>query len=104
MRAYIEKDHRDWDSEVPIIACGLRTTKHESTGFTLFKINIGNSMEIDGKRDILPSEMIQQHDVENNFNKLKNIREMVEKNLKSAYQKYSRQYNLRTKSITFEPG
>lgn len=103
MRAYIDNDQRDWDLEVPKIACALRTAEHDSAGFSPYKINFGKSMEIDGKRLSTPS-MVEPYNIENNVCKLNKIREMVVENLKSAYHNYSKNYNLRAKVVNFEPG
>lgn len=104
IRSYLDSDHRDWDLYVPKIACALRTAEHESTGFTPYKINFGKSMETDGKRLPLVVNDDNNNVVEDKIIKLNNIREKVQLNLKNAYQKYSRNYNLRTKPIEFLPG
>ncbi|KAL9696093.1 hypothetical protein quinque_015378 [Culex quinquefasciatus] len=39
-----QADHRDWDENVQQIAKAIRTSVHESTGFTPFFINFGRNM------------------------------------------------------------
>ncbi|KAL9705295.1 hypothetical protein quinque_008813 [Culex quinquefasciatus] len=82
----------------PQIAKAIRTSVHESTGFTPFFINFGRNMVSSGTeyehlrdhgdgKDPDPVELSEQ---------LRKLYELVRENLHKAYQRYSKPYNLRS--------
>lgn len=101
VRSYIQKDHTRWDDEIPKIACAIRTAEHVSAGFSPYVINFGRTMQVDGDR--LPKSD-KEHSIEKRQECLEEIRDMVRQNLNSAYNKYSRNYNLRSRVVSFAPG
>lgn len=93
-----QADHRDWDENVQQIAKAIRTSVHESTGFTPFFINFGRNMVSSGTeyehlrdhgdgKDPDPVQLSEQ---------LRKLYELVRENLHKAYQRYSKPYNLRS--------
>lgn len=99
VRSYIKNDHRDWDIEIPKIACAFRTATHASTKFTPYFINFGQEMQLSGERS-LTDEQKYEGDSEK-CERLQKIRENVTTNLKNAYKKYSHNYNLRSRPISY---
>lgn len=93
-----QADHRNWDESVQEIAVAIRTSVHESTGFTPYFINFSRNMismetEYDHLRDLdsRTDEALIPHQ-ENT----KKLYELVQQNLHAAYQRYSKPYNLRS--------
>lgn len=101
LRAYIDEDQKNWDKEIHKIACAIRTSRHDSTGFTPFEVNFGKKMEIDGNRLDRPIDKSRSCSAPV---KIEKIRQEVKKKLKSSYEKYAKNYNLRTKPTSFEVG
>lgn len=101
VRSYLEKDHTRWDEEIPKIACAIRTAEHSSAGFSPYVINFGKRMQLDGDR--LPRDD-EEDSLEQRQEHMTEIRKIVKKNLESAYNTYSKSYNLRSKAVSFEPG
>lgn len=102
MRSYIENDQREWDVAISKIACAIRTSPHESSGYSPYVINFGKLMNLKGSRGSENPNVNVSN--EERIERLKIIRENVKKNINEAYQKYSKYYNLRTKMVSFEPG
>ena len=91
-------DHRDWDENVQEIAKAIRTSVHESTGFTPYFINFGRNMVSSGAE----YEHLRDHgngkdpDPAQLSEELRKLYELVRENLHKAYQRYSKPYNLRS--------
>lgn len=88
-----QTDHRDWDKSVHQIAKAIRTTVHDSTGFTPFFVNFGRNMVSSGSEYELMRESDQ--DANQLGEEMKDLFELVRKNLMKAYQRYAQPYNLR---------
>lgn len=101
VRAYVKNDHRDWDVQIPKIACAFRTAKHASTQFTPYFVNFGQEMQLSGERGF--SRNVSDESKTEKIQRLKKIREKVSSNLKNAYARYSHNYDLRSRSIEYEP-
>lgn len=102
IRAYTKNNQANWDVEIAKIGCAIRTSQHDSTGFSPYIANFGKSMNIHGKR--IPISDHNPSDINDRISHLKVIHELVKKNLTKAYEKYSRTYDLRTRPITFVQG
>lgn len=104
LRSYVGVDHRDWDLAIPKIACSLRTAVHESSKYSPYYINFGRNM-ISHAEDYELPEFVRGCDFpEPRFSELGKVREIVKINLGKAYEKYGRNYNLRSKNITYSVG
>lgn len=93
-----QADHRNWDESVQQIAAAIRTSVHESTGFSPYFINFGRNMislgtEYDHLRELDP---IADHEQSYPREDTKRLYELVRQNLHDAYQRYSKPYNLRS--------
>lgn len=99
IRAYIKDDQRVWDEQIPKIACAIRTAVHESSKFTPFFINFGREMVLYGKDVRSPGTTTEKKHEE-----MEKVFKIVQTNLKNAYNRYSKTYNLRSTAKTFEEG
>lgn len=105
IRAYIGKNHRDWDLHISEIACALRTSKHESTGCTPYFINFGREMIINGKEyDEINPKSYDDDAINERAKQLKQIRKIVKEKLLKAHDKSAIRYNLRTRPISYDVG
>lgn len=90
--------HKTWDESIPNIAMAIRTSVHESTGFSPYFLNFGRHMVSSGKeydhlRNLAPNE---DYDPTKMSEDMKKLYEVVRLNLHRAYERYSRPYNLRS--------
>lgn len=98
-----QKDHREWDKSVHQIAKAIRTSVHDSTGFSPFFINFGRNMVSSGSEYELLRE--SDHNPIQLSEDMKDLFAIVRKNLMKAYQRYSQPYNLRAnKTHIFQKG
>lgn len=90
-----ERDHRNWDQNVHQIARAIRTSVHESTGYTPYFLNFGRNMISNGREyeDLRESE--PRKNPTESAEDIKQLHMKVQQNLLKAYQKYSHPYNLR---------
>lgn len=100
IRTYLNGDHSDWDKDIHKVAMAIRTAVHESTSFTPYFINYGRNYISTGEeykhlRDA--GNELDYEPAELNEN-LKEVYESVKTNLRKAYDRYAKQYNLRSNS------
>lgn len=102
-----QTDHRNWYESVHKIAAAIRTNAHESTGLMPYLVNFGHNMISTGTE----YEYLRDFESENEYDpshrpiEVRKLYDIVRQNLHSAYQRYSRPYNLRANSKhTFSPG
>lgn len=115
IRAFIKADHREWDENLAKIGCAIRSAVHESTKFSPYAINFGYNMILSGdehtRLDKILNEtnpsLVPQDINDFVFDKqhlLRELRDDVEKNIKEAYNRYSKYYNLRARPRVFQKG
>ena len=85
IKAYLEKDHREWDENLEDLQFALNTSKHASTGFTLAFLNFGRELEPIQtlNKDLINIEGIEAQEVGKwveRLNRLKIIKDEVQKN------------------------
>lgn len=107
IRALIKKEQNYWDENIYKIANAINNAIHSSSGFSPYFINFGRNQISSGEEyqnlrdlneDVLPTE--KEHS-----ETMSKIYENVRNNLKIAYDKYSKYYNLRSgKLIEFREG
>lgn len=102
-----KKNHRDWDESVHTIAMAIRTSVHDSIGFSPYFVNFGRNMISNGREydhlRHLSSE--EEEDPLKRSAEMEKLFEVVRQNLAKAYQRYSQPYNLRAnKRHQFEVG
>ena len=96
IRACIKKDHREWANNLQQIANAVRNSVHDATHYTPYFVLFGRNMVSEGReyrhlRDAPASNSDQMSDEEK-----EKLLEDVRKNLKTAYEKHSSYYNLRS--------
>lgn len=102
-----QSDHRDWDDSVQEIARAIRTSVHESTGFTPYFVNFGRNMVSSGTEydHLRALSNYETTDFDADTERTKKLYEVVRENIHRAYQRYSRSYNLRSNTThTFQKG
>lgn len=90
-----KKDHRDWDESVHQIAKAIRTSVHDSTGFSPYFINFGRNMVSTGDEYELLQRIEDNRSSEDLKRETENLFSIVRENLLKAYSRYSQPYNLR---------
>lgn len=108
IRTYVQSDHRDWDLYLSEIEQALRTSVHSATGvnpfFALFGYNMftsGTDYKLARRLQSLTDHQILQM---NKTDKLKLMREKVQKNLHNAYENSAKRYDQRARLVKFLPG
>lgn len=105
IRAYIKDSHKEWDVNIPQIGCSIRSAVQESVKNSPYFLNFGQHMKLSGKiHEIDDALQTLDNSKSERLIKLKEIRNDIVSNLKLAYDKYSKNYNLRARSIVFKPG
>lgn len=106
IRAYIVEDHREWDVHIYSIAGPLRNVIHESTKFSPHYLVFGMHKIMHGSDYKLLRLLQSDFEVGANStaNRLSVAQEFVLKNLREAYFKHSKTYNLRSRTREFTVG
>lgn len=101
IRSYLKGgDQKLWDSNLQEVAMAIRTAVHESTEFTPYFINHGRNYVGAGDEYARIREASTELDYDTKAlnDEMKLVYEQVRTNLKKAYDKYSRYYNLRSRA------
>lgn len=85
--SYVTGNYRVWDSNIPKIACAIRTAKHEVTKLNPYFVNLGRKSVLDGK------------EYEEKVDGIEDVRKRMEKTAERSEQRY----NLRRRPFTFVP-
>ena len=108
IRAYVDKEQKNWDQNISALASSLRTSVHKTIGtdphFLIFGqsfISNGNQYEVHQKLDTLNDKdtIFISNDVGREI-----LRDNVKDNIVVAQQQNVNYYNLRSRDISFEPG
>lgn len=108
LRAYIQKDQRDWDRHLSSINSALRNSIHQSTGYSPYFVVFGQHMVTHGDNYALLRniDMTSEGVVEPNyrFDNILAVRDNVRTNLRKAYDRNESQYNLRSRQTKYVVG
>lgn len=107
IRALIKKEQNEWDANIYKIAHSINNAIHSSSKFSPYFVNFGRNQISSGEeyQAIRELELDRNPDEKEHSDKMKNIFEEVRKNLKTAYDKFSKYYNLRAgKMLQFAVG
>lgn len=98
IRTYVKGDHKEWDRDIHKVAMAIRTAVHESTLFTPYFVNYGRNYISSGAeyKRIREAGTEVHYEPEELNKELKTIFDTVKTNLKKAYDRYAKQYNLRS--------
>ena len=92
---YVEKDHRDWDENIPAIQFAYNTAFHDATGYTPAFLNFGGELAIPS----LAPALVDDNDTPEELQKrLQEAFELVRINLARGFQRQERYYNLRRRN------
>ena len=107
IRAYITEDQRTWDKNVSKISSALRSSLHSSTGYSPYYLLFGLNMISDASTYSLlrnlnsvddQSPFIERKD------QLQIMRQTVRENIRKAYERNTKTYNTRSKTVEFVAG
>lgn len=104
LRAVIpQDDQKAWEDYIPKIQWALNTSIHEATKYPPFEVVFGRKPKVSGSQHEL--EDVQTSDTTHDkANALEKVREIVSANLRHAYERYRKAYNLRKVERRFSPG
>lgn len=104
--AYFLEDQGEWDKYIHQIASSLRSSVHQAIQLSPFEALFGLSMVQHGSHyDLLRKIHSVNEPCEVEPVALSHQRQIInEHNLRKAYLKYEKNYNLRCKTIVFTPG
>lgn len=112
LSSYIKDcDHRTWDVEVFRVAQAIRTSQHESTGYTPAFLTFGRNVPIDGEYyGALPHNPQDVLDISDRLHRVQDVEHLtpiydkVRERLRKAYETNARHYNLRRRPLKFSVG
>lgn len=107
IRAYLKKDHRDWDVNISAISCALRNSIHSSIGVSPYQALYGFDMVTHASTFPLLRSIncLGSSDIRlERKDKLTILRNQISENIKKAYETNVRQYNLRARPISYNIG
>jgi len=103
IRAYIDTDHRNWDRHISDIGEALRSSYHQSIGYTPYfalfgqqMINHGHEYDLVKKLGSFEGELLQKND------KLSLVRTKIKENIEKSFEGMSKRYNLRSRTEKFK--
>lgn len=107
IRAYLKKDHREWDVNISAISCALRNSAHSAIGISPYHALYGFDMVTHSSTYKLLKNIYSLGESDVNIkrdDKLAILRENVGSNMKKAYDLNVKQYNLRARPVNFVVG
>lgn len=108
LRSYIQDgNQRTWDENLAAIGCAMRTSRHETTGFTPYFLNFGREHTLYGQDH---DEVIPSTDSDPKFYTKKRqaifqeLYQIVQKKIQASHVKNQQRYNLRRRPVEYVPG
>ncbi|KAJ8984043.1 hypothetical protein NQ317_000004 [Molorchus minor] len=107
--SYVKENQRKWDENLEAIACAIRTSKSETTGYSPFFVNFGREYVETGD---LHKYKVNNQDItcspENDINKrsqgFRKLFEDIKVNLSKAQERNRKTYNLRRRPVQYNIG
>lgn len=101
IRSYIRNDseQRVWDKNISAIMTAMNTALHTATNETPYEIVFGRKFVLSGHASVVKTNENETH-----LEKWNTLHENVSKQLRQAYEKAKKRYDLRTREITFSVG
>jgi transposase InsO family protein len=100
LKSYTGPDQTNWDQSIKLIETIIRTSVHDSTGFTPFYINHGREMPLSGNEHKILRKFGKIYPVESEKLRLERfgkVYDQVKINLNKAYNTQAKYYNLRAR-------
>ena len=108
LRSYVQQNnHRTWEDSLSAIGCAIRTSKHETIGYTPYFVNFGREHRLFGQdfSERLPSAETECQ----NYNKerieaFQLLYQKIHNTIKISHLRNAHNYNLRRRPLNFMPG
>ncbi|XP_017478435.1 PREDICTED: uncharacterized protein K02A2.6-like [Rhagoletis zephyria] len=107
IRSYLKKDRSEWDLHLSSISCSLRSALHQSLGCSPYRALFGLDMITHGSDYKLLKELslLEEPIVPlSRSDNLALLRKDIQANIRKAYDKNVKQYNLRSKPVSYKEG
>lgn len=106
LRAFVEKDHRHWDVNIPKIQLALRTAVHAVTGYTPYYLNFGREYVGSGDdyHQLKSSCKVTPKQYSNFLKEFSKISSEVQRKMYEAYAKNKKYYDRNRVEVSFEAG
>lgn len=115
---FVKDNHRSWDLLLGEFRYAVNTAVHDSTGFTPAKLCLGRELRLpravrgplfsSGSSSQVGSDVPEERDMEQVYGErevaFKKLYERCHQNLKRAFERQSRYYNLRRREVLYKPG
>lgn len=100
IRQFIHDNHRHWDRHLNEFRLAMNTAIHESTGFTPAFLNFGRELRLPGSLhpDLETEDSKDTEEIEERMLWLRHLKDKVSSNLKAAYSRQAKYYNLRRRT------
>lgn len=95
IRATIKKDHKEWSNNIQAIASAIRNSVHEATKYTPYFVMFGRNMISDG-REYRHLRDTSEETGNLGPNEREKLYTEIRENIKKAFEKHSKYYNLRS--------
>ena len=106
--AYVKDNHKLWDKNLASLACAIRSSKSETTGFTPFYVNFGREYVANGKdyktRLVGQVNNSLDEEIENRRVGFVKLYEEVSDKILKAQERNRHSYNLRRRQVSFNVG
>lgn len=91
--AYIENDHKQWESKIDEISCAINSSVHETTKFTPYELVFGMKMRNSGEDHKENLSIGHDEKIEH----LKVVRDIVREHMQKSHEKNKEIYDKRTR-------
>lgn len=108
IRSYVTDDQRTWDVHISAIVCALRSSIHESTGYSPHYVVFGRQFIPHGSVYTLLSKLSRLPIPDtialppNDFHDI--LYQQVQDRLQRAHKKHEKNYNVRSRFVSYRPG
>ncbi|XP_067635455.1 uncharacterized protein [Eurosta solidaginis] len=107
IRSYLKKDQTEWDLHLSSISCSLRSALHQSLECSPYRALFGMDMITHGSDYKLLKELSLLEEPISPISRTDNLallRKDIQDNIRKAYNRNVKQYNLRSKPVSFKEG
>lgn len=102
---YVGENHRKWADNLQKVACAIRTSSHETTGYTPYFLNFSREIKLSGEDfNTLPclDTDVRETTPKQRSVELENIYLDVQKKIRVASETSRKYYNLRRRDVIYE--
>lgn len=109
LASYVHDNQRKWDLYLPSVGCAIRTSKHETTGYSPFCVNFGREYvscgdQYDMRVNIPPSTDAGTELVARRLEGFRKMYFDVRQRILKAHLRNKHYYDLRRRPVKYEPG